>query len=133
MCASTYLPLHRPSLPGGFGLCGIAENLISALASATPGARDLVCVSNNAGVDNFGLGKLLRARRVRRMISSYVGENKCVVVGGVSLSAVATAWGNRVSLTESVRALHAALARWHQRVACLYAAWRLARWPSFLH
>ena len=59
---------------GGFGLCGIPERLIDAIQKA--GTRDLVCVSNNAGIDNEGLGKLLRTRQVKKMISSYVGENK---------------------------------------------------------
>ncbi len=58
---------------GGFGLCGIPENLIAAVCSA--GTKDLTVVSNNAGVDDFGLGVLLRTRQVRKMISSYVGEN----------------------------------------------------------
>jgi len=60
-------------LVGGFGLCGIPENLIGALLKQ--GAKDLTVVSNNAGVDNFGLGLLLQTRQVKRMISSYVGEN----------------------------------------------------------
>jgi 3-oxoacid CoA-transferase subunit A len=59
---------------GGFGLCGIPEALILALRDA--GVRDLTCISNNAGVDGFGLGMLLATRQVRRMIASYVGENK---------------------------------------------------------
>ncbi len=58
---------------GGFGLCGIPENLIAAIRDA--GTRELTVVSNNAGVDGFGLGVLLQTRQVRRMISSYVGEN----------------------------------------------------------
>lgn len=57
----------------GFGLCGIPENLIAGLAES--GVKGLTCVSNNAGVDNFGLGLLLKTRQVRKMISSYVGEN----------------------------------------------------------
>ena len=61
-------------LVGGFGLCGIPENLIGSLLKA--GAKDLTLVSNNAGVDDFGLGLLLNNRQVKRMISSYVGENK---------------------------------------------------------
>lgn len=60
-------------LVGGFGLCGIPENLITALSKAN--VKDLVVVSNNAGVDGFGLGILLNTRQVKRMISSYVGEN----------------------------------------------------------
>jgi len=59
---------------GGFGLCGIPEALIDALRDS--GARQLTVISNNAGVDGFGLGKLLQTRQIRRMISSYVGENK---------------------------------------------------------
>ena len=59
---------------GGFGLCGIPEALIEALKDS--GVKDLTCVSNNAGVDGFGLGKLLETRQVKKMIASYVGENK---------------------------------------------------------
>ncbi|MEA3057265.1 MAG: 3-oxoacid CoA-transferase subunit [Sphingomonadales bacterium] len=59
---------------GGFGLCGIPERLIDAIQAS--GVRDLVIASNNAGIDNEGLGKLLRTRQVKKMISSYVGENK---------------------------------------------------------
>lgn len=59
---------------GGFGLCGIPEALIAALRDT--GKKDLTVVSNNAGIDGFGLGLLLESRQVRRMISSYVGENK---------------------------------------------------------
>jgi 3-oxoacid CoA-transferase subunit A len=59
---------------GGFGLCGIPEKLIAALRKR--GVRDLTLISNNAGVDGFGIGLLLEARQVRKMISTYVGENK---------------------------------------------------------
>jgi 3-oxoacid CoA-transferase subunit A len=58
---------------GGFGLCGIPENLIAALVEK--GTRNLTCISNNAGVDDFGLGLLLQTRQIKKMISSYVGEN----------------------------------------------------------
>lgn len=58
---------------GGFGLCGIPENLIAAIRDS--GVKDLTVASNNAGVDDFGLGLLLQTRQVRKMISSYVGEN----------------------------------------------------------
>jgi 3-oxoacid CoA-transferase subunit A len=61
-------------MSGGFGLCGIPENLILALRDS--GARNLTVISNNAGVDGFGLGVLLETRQIRRMVSSYVGENK---------------------------------------------------------
>ncbi len=59
---------------GGFGLCGIPERLLDAVRDS--GVKDLVFASNNAGIDNEGIGKLLRTRQVRKMISSYVGENK---------------------------------------------------------
>jgi 3-oxoacid CoA-transferase subunit A len=58
---------------GGFGLCGIPEHLIKALRDT--GVKGLTCISNNAGVDDFGLGLLLQTRQIRKMISSYVGEN----------------------------------------------------------
>ncbi|MBD0295775.1 MAG: CoA transferase subunit A [Flavisolibacter sp.] len=58
---------------GGFGLCGIPENSIKALQQI--GVKDLTCISNNAGVDNFGLGLLLHTRQIKKMMSSYVGEN----------------------------------------------------------
>src|SRR2546423_5053525 len=58
---------------GGFGLCGIPENLINALVER--GVKNLTCVSNNAGVDDWGLGLLLQTKQIRKMVSSYVGEN----------------------------------------------------------
>jgi len=58
---------------GGFGLCGIPENCIAALIKM--GTKDLTCISNNAGVDDFGLGLLLKTRQIKKMMSSYVGEN----------------------------------------------------------
>jgi len=61
-------------MSGGFGLCGIPEKLIAALVKA--GTRNLTVISNNAGVDDFGLGLLLQTRQIKKMISSYVGENK---------------------------------------------------------
>jgi len=60
-------------LLGGFGLCGIPENCINALVEK--GVKNLTCISNNAGVDEFGIGLLLKTRQVKKMISSYVGEN----------------------------------------------------------
>ncbi|MBK6445978.1 MAG: CoA transferase subunit A [Bacteroidetes bacterium] len=60
-------------LVGGFGLCGIPENSIAALVKS--GVKNLTCISNNAGVDDFGLGLLLNNRQVKKMVSSYVGEN----------------------------------------------------------
>ena len=61
-------------MAGGFGLCGIPENLILALRDS--GVKNLTVISNNAGVDNFGLGLLLQTRQIKKMISSYVGENE---------------------------------------------------------
>src|ERR1041385_3314769 len=58
---------------GGFGLCGIPENCINALVKK--GVKGLTCISNNAGVDDFGLGLLLQTKQIKKMISSYVGEN----------------------------------------------------------
>ncbi len=58
---------------GGFGLCGIPENCIAALVEK--GVKDLTCISNNAGVDDFGIGLMLKGKQVKKMISSYVGEN----------------------------------------------------------
>ncbi len=61
-------------MAGGFGLCGIPETLIAAIAKS--GTRDLTFISNNAGIDDFGLGLLLQNKQIRKMISSYVGENR---------------------------------------------------------
>src|ERR1700679_1118838 len=60
-------------MPGGFGLCGLPENCIAALVRK--GVKELTCISNNAGVDDFGIGLMLKTRQVKKMISSYVGEN----------------------------------------------------------
>jgi 3-oxoacid CoA-transferase/3-oxoacid CoA-transferase subunit A len=68
------IPDGATILAGGFGLCGIPENAIAALRELGP--RDLTVVSNNCGVDDFGLGILLRNRQIKKMVSSYVGENK---------------------------------------------------------
>ena len=68
------IPDGASILMGGFGLCGIPENLIAALRRR--GTKDLTVISNNAGVDDFGIGILLRARQIKKMISTYVGENK---------------------------------------------------------
>lgn len=67
------IPHGAVIMVGGFGLCGIPENCISALVASR--VSGLVCISNNAGVDNFGLGLLLKGRQIRKMVSSYVGEN----------------------------------------------------------
>jgi 3-oxoacid CoA-transferase A subunit len=67
------VPDHATLVVGGFGLCGIPENLIAALVRK--GVKDLTCASNNAGVDDWGLGLMLGSRQIRKMIASYVGEN----------------------------------------------------------
>src|SRR5262245_62831488 len=72
--AVALVPDGATIMMGGFGLCGIPENLIAALHAR--GTKNLTVVSNNAGVDDFGIGVLLRARQVRKMVSTYVGENK---------------------------------------------------------
>ena len=72
--ASALIPDGATIMVGGFGLCGIPEHLILALRDR--GTRDLTVISNNAGVDDFGLGVLLGARQIRKMIATYVGENR---------------------------------------------------------
>jgi 3-oxoacid CoA-transferase subunit A len=72
--AVALVPEGASILMGGFGLCGIPENLIQALLRR--GTRDLTVISNNAGVDDFGVGLLLRNRQIRKMIGTYVGENE---------------------------------------------------------
>jgi 3-oxoacid CoA-transferase subunit A len=67
------IPENATLMLGGFGLCGIPENCIQALLKT--GVKGLTCISNNAGVDDFGIGLLLKTRQVKKMISSYVGEN----------------------------------------------------------
>lgn len=67
------IPDNAVLMFGGFGLCGIPENSIQAIL--TKGIRNLTCISNNCGVDDFGLGLLLQAKQIKKMISSYVGEN----------------------------------------------------------
>src|SRR5580698_159549 len=68
------IPDNAVLMLGGFGLCGIPENCIAALVRK--GVKNLTCISNNAGVDDFGIGLLLQKRQVKKMISSYVGENR---------------------------------------------------------
>jgi len=71
--AVAYIPDGATLMLGGFGLCGIPETCIAALVAK--GVRGLTCISNNAGVDDFGIGLMLKQRQVKKMISSYVGEN----------------------------------------------------------
>lgn len=68
------IPDHATLMVGGFGLCGIPENCIAAMVKK--GIKGLTCISNNAGVDDFGLGLLLQNRQINKMVSSYVGENE---------------------------------------------------------
>src|SRR5262245_8439580 len=72
--AVALVPDGATILMGGFGLCGIPENLIKALLAR--GTKNLTLISNNAGVGDFGIGVLLKSRQVRKMIATYVGENK---------------------------------------------------------
>lgn len=72
--AAALIPDGATVMVGGFGLCGIPENLIAALRDR--GTRDLTIISNNAGIDGFGLGILLETRQVRKIIATYVGENQ---------------------------------------------------------
>jgi 3-oxoacid CoA-transferase subunit A len=72
--AVAVIPDGATIMVGGFGLCGVPEDLINALHAR--GTKDLTIISNNAGTDGFGLGILLKARRIRKMISSYIGENR---------------------------------------------------------
>src|SRR5882757_9394982 len=67
------IPDNAVLMLGGFGLCGIPENSITALIKK--GIKGLTCISNNAGVDDFGIGLMLKTRQVKKMMSSYVGEN----------------------------------------------------------
>src|ERR1700744_3084624 len=99
---------------GGFGLCGIPENLIQALVDS--GVKDLTIVGNNAGVDDFGMGLLLKARQVTKVIASYVGENKeferQVLAGELDL--VLTPQG---TLAEKLRAGGAGIPGFYTRTA----------------
>src|SRR5437879_12536273 len=100
---------------GGFGLCGIPENFIQALVAS--GVKGLTIVGNNAGVDDFGMGLLLKTRQVKKVIASYVGENKeferQVLAGELELSL--TPQG---TLAEKLRAGGAGIPGFYTRTAC---------------
>ena len=84
---------------GGFGLSGIPENCIDALKRK--GCTDLICISNNAGVDDFGLGLLLKTRQIKKMLSSYVGENEEFERGGEGKEGeegVGKLWGGDIDI-----------------------------------
>ena len=120
---------------GGFGVCGIPENLIAAVRDLGP--KNLTCVSNNAGLDDAGLGLLLRTGQVKRMISSYVGENKHfeklyltgeleveltpqgtlaekLRAGGAGIPAFFTSTGYGTVISEGTSSLAALAVSWHQ-------------------
>ena len=112
---------------GGFGLCGIPENLIQALVDS--GVKDLTIVGNNAGVDDFGMGLLLKARQVTKVIASYVGENKeferQVLAGELDL--VLTPQG---TLAEKLRAGGAGIPGFYTRTGVRHAARRRQGHPG---
>lgn len=99
-------------MAGGFGLCGIPENLIAAIRAA--GTRDLTVISNNCGVDDFGLGILLAGGQIRKMVSSYVGENKLFeqlyLSGGLELE-----FNPQGTLAERIRAGGAGIPAFYTR------------------
>ena len=99
-------------MAGGFGLCGIPENLIAAIRDA--GIRDLTIISNNAGVDDFGLGLLLQTRQIRKMISSYVGENKLFEAQFLS-GALELEFNPQGTLAERIRAAGAGIPAFYTR------------------
>ena len=100
---------------GGFGLCGIPENCISALLAK--GVKGLTCISNNAGVDDFGIGLLLKSRQVKRMIASYVGENaefeRQLLAGELDVSLVPQG-----TLAERIRAGGAGIPAFYTATGC---------------
>jgi 3-oxoacid CoA-transferase subunit A len=94
-------------LLGGFGVCGVPENLIPALLDS--GAKDLTLVSNNAGLDEFGIGTLIRAGRVKKMIMSYGGECKAFEDGALA-GTIQVEWNPQGTLAERIRAGGAGIA-----------------------
>ncbi|TAM82973.1 MAG: CoA transferase subunit A [Acidobacteria bacterium] len=95
------IPDGATIMAGGFGLCGIPENLIDALQRK--GVRDLTVISNNAGISDFGLGKLLQTRQIRKLIGSYVGENRILEEQALS-SEIDLELNPQGTLSERIRA-----------------------------
>ncbi len=148
--ATADIPDGATLMLGGFGLCGIPENSISALLRR--GTRDLTCISNNAGVDDFGLGLLLQNRQIKKMISSYVGENaeferqllagelevelipqgtlaERIRAGGAGIPAFFTpaGYGTEVADGKEVRAfdgMHYLMERWLKADFAIVKAWK---------
>jgi 3-oxoacid CoA-transferase subunit A len=146
-------------LMGGFGLCGIPENLIAAVRRK--GTKDLTIISNNAGVDDFGIGLLLQNRQVKKMISSYVGENKLfeqmvlsgelqvelnpqgtlaerIRAGGAGIPAfyTPTGYGTLVADGKETREFngrHYVLERWLRGDFAFVKAWKGDRWGNLIY
>jgi 3-oxoacid CoA-transferase subunit A len=146
-------------LMGGFGLCGIPENLIAAVRRK--GTKDLTIISNNAGVDDFGIGLLLQNRQVKKMISSYVGENKLfeqmvlsgelqvelnpqgtlaerIRAGGAGIPAfyTPTGYGTMVADGKETREFdgrHYVLERWLRGDFAFVKAWKGDRWGNLIY
>jgi len=144
------IPDNAVLMLGGFGLCGIPENCISALIKK--GVKGLTCISNNAGVDEFGIGLMLKTRQVKKMISSYVGENaeferqllsgelevELVPQGtlaeriraggaGIPLFATPTGYGTEVAEGKEVRAMHGkmyVMEEWLKADFAIIKAWK---------
>jgi len=146
-------------LMGGFGLCGIPENLIAAVRRK--GTKDLTVVSNNAGVDGFGIGILLEKRQVRKMVSTYVGENKLfeqlvtsgelqlelnpqgtfaerIRAGGAGIPAfyTPTGFGTMVAEGKETREFdgrHYVMERWIRGDFAFIKAWKGDRWGNLIY
>jgi 3-oxoacid CoA-transferase subunit A len=144
---------------GGFGLCGVPENLIAALLRK--GTKELTVISNNAGVDDFGIGPLLERRQVKKMISSYVGENKTfeqlaikkeidielnpqgtlaerIRAGGAGIAAFFTPTGYGTVAAEGketreINGRHYVLVPWLRAEFAFIKAWKGDRWGNLIY
>ena len=144
------IPDNAVLMLGGFGLCGIPENCISALIKK--GVKGLTCISNNAGVDDFGIGLMLKTRQVKKMISSYVGENaefeRQLLSGelevdlvpqgtlaeriraggaGIPLFATPTGYGTEVAAGKEIREMHGkmyVMEEWLKADFAIVKAWK---------